>query len=259
MTITVVLRADVVGENGTLWRRGDSKEASVPFADYLLRAELADYGSRLRQPRSTAGGFDLVSDRATAITVNSGPVWRDIIGAVHPKATGVGSPTRAAYAGGTVGQYSFVANDICDFEFHMPHDYASDPATDLYFHVHWSHNGTSISGNATFEAYFQYAKGHNQQAFTAEKMVTLSYATVDLATTPRYQHRIDEVVISGASDTASAIDRSTLEIDGLILVTLKPTSIPTIGGGGKLFVHTCDIHYQSTNLGTLNKAPNFYA
>lgn len=32
-----------------------------------------------------------------------------------------------------------------------------------------------------------------------------------------------------------------------------------IGGGGKLFIHTCDLHYQSTNMATKNSAPNFYA
>lgn len=32
-----------------------------------------------------------------------------------------------------------------------------------------------------------------------------------------------------------------------------------IGGGGKLLIHTCDIHYQSTNIGTKNKVPDFWA
>ena len=40
---------------------------------------------------------------------------------------------------------------------------------------------------------------------------------------------------------------------------LKPTTLPTFGGSGKLFIHTCDIHYQSTNIATKNKAPNFYS
>lgn len=46
---------------------------------------------------------------------------------------------------------------------------------------------------------------------------------------------------------------------GLLLATLKLNTLPTIGGGGKLFVHTCSIHYQSTNMATKNKAPNFWA
>ncbi len=42
------------------------------------------------------------------------------------------------------------------------------------------------------------------------------------------------------------------------MANLKLTTLPTICGGGKLFIHTCDIHYQSTNLGTVNGAPNYY-
>ena len=182
--------------------------------------------------------------------------WRDIIGNVAPKASGAGSPARAVYSGGTVGQFAFAANDVCDFEFHIPHDYVA--GTDLYWHVHWSHNGTSISGDAVFTVYYTYAKGHDQAAFPAEKTLTITHATTDIATTPQYQHRIDEVVMTAASATASLTDRDDIEPDGLVLATLKLTTLPTIGGGGKLFVHTCDLHYQSTNLGTKQKAPGFW-
>jgi hypothetical protein len=182
--------------------------------------------------------------------------WRDITATVQPKATGGGSPARAIYAGGNLAQYAFIANDVCEFEFHLPHDYV--PSTDLYFHVHWSHNGTSITGTATFTVYYTYAKGHNQQVFPAEKTLTISYDTVDLATTPQYMHRIDEVVMTDETASATLTDRDEIEVDGLILCTVKLTSLPTIGGGGKLFIHTCDIHYQSTNMATKGKAPAFY-
>jgi len=32
----------------------------------------------------------------------------------------------------------------------------------------------------------------------------------------------------------------------------------TMNGGAKPFVHSIDIHYQSTGVNTKNKAPNFY-
>lgn len=181
--------------------------------------------------------------------------WRDIIGSVHPKAIGVGSPDRTVYRAGQVGQFAFVANDVCDFEFHIPHDYVK--GTDLYFHVHWSHNGTSISGNAVFDVFYTYAKGHNQAIFPAEKRLTITYATTDISTTPQYRHRVDEVIMTGPSATATLTDRDDIEVDGLILATLKLNTLPTIESGS-LFVHTCDIHYQTTNIGTINKAPDFY-
>lgn len=182
--------------------------------------------------------------------------WRDIIGSVQPKASGAGSPTRAIYIGGSIGDYSFVANDVCDFIFHLPHDYV--PETDLYFHIHWSHNGTSISGDAVFDVFFTYAKGHDQANFAAEKNITFTYDTVDIATTPRYRHRIDEFIISGPAETATLIDCGIIEPDGVLLATIRMTTLPTIGGSGKLFIHTCDIHYQSTNMATKSKSPDFY-
>lgn len=126
-----------------------------------------------------AGGFLMSKVRGVGIKVDiDSPSfgWRDIIGPISPKVTGVGSPARAVYRGGTLADYAFVLNDLVDMSFHIPHDYAYD--TDLYYHVHWSHNGTAISGNVGFTAYFSYSKGHNQQAFSTEKSIVLTRAVV---------------------------------------------------------------------------------
>jgi hypothetical protein len=204
-------------------------------------------------------GIVVSADPGTGIKFNSdAPAfgWRDITATVQPKAIGTGSPVRAAYAGANLAQYAFVANDVCEFEVHLPHDYV--PGSDLYFHVHWSHTGTTITGNATFEAYYTFAKGHDQATFPAEKTLTLTRSTVDVATTPRYMHLIDEVPMTAHAASATLTAHDDIEVDGLILVTLKLTAIPTMGGSGKLFVHTADIHYQSTNVATKNRAPGFY-
>jgi hypothetical protein len=182
--------------------------------------------------------------------------WHDIIGPVTPKATGVGSPARTQYAGGNVYDWKFILNDVCDFNFHIPHDYV--PGSALYIHVHWSHNGTAISGNAQFTFYHQYAKGHDQANFSSEKNVVVTYNTTNIAATPQYRHRIDEAQLSTSGGSASLLDSDTIEPDGLIMGALKLTSLPTITGGS-LFVHTVDVHYQSTNVGTKQKSPNFYS
>lgn len=203
--------------------------------------------------------LDLSGTSGTGVKVDlTSPTfgWRDIIGKVIPKAVGAGSPTRSTYMGGQLGQYSFIAGDAYDIEFHIPHDYM--PGTDIYIHLHWSHNGTTISGNAVFDIYHSYAKGFDQANFAAEKNLTITYNTTDIATTPQYRHRVDEIIMSGASATATLMDRDDLEPDGIILMTVKLTTLPTIGGGGKLFIHTADIHYQSSNLATKNKSPTFY-
>jgi len=183
--------------------------------------------------------------------------WHDIIGKVLPKASGAGSPKREIYNGGQGGQYAFAAGDLYDIEFHIPHDYVM--GTDIYIHTHWSHNGTAISGNVVFDFYHEYAKGHNQESFPAEKTITKTYATVNIATTPQYRHRVDEVIMSGPAATATLMDRALIEPDGLILMTCKLATLPAItGGGAKLFIHTVDVHYQSTGISTRGRSPPFF-
>lgn len=229
--------------------KGFASHQSLGDAYFVDPTHAAPFYDNIVLPKTAGKGIEVDVDSPTF-------GWRDIIGSVQPKAQGAGTPARAVYAGGALGQYAFVANDVCDFEFHIPHDYV--PGTDIYFHVHWSHNGTTISGSAAFTMSHAYAKGHNQALFPAEKTLVITYPTVDLATTPQYRHRIDEAAISGAVASASVMDRSLIEVDGLLLVSLSLSSLPTLGGGGKLFIHTCDLHYQSTNIGTKQKAPGFY-
>ena len=109
-----------------------------------------------------------------------------------------------------------------------------------------------------FTVYYAYSKGHNQAIFPAEKTLTITYATTSLTATPQYKHRIDETAMTGATATSVLTARDLIEVDGLVQATLKLTGIPTFGGTGKLFIHTCDIHYQSTNVATANKSPDFY-
>lgn len=184
--------------------------------------------------------------------------WHDIIGLLLPDQQGANAPTLAAFIGGNVRRFAFSATDKADCEFHIPHDYAA--GTDLYIHAHWSHNGTAISGNLVLSFSSTYAKGHNQAAFGAEKTVTLTYATVDIATTPRYQHRIDEVQLSTSGGSATLLDTDLLEPDGVIGVNLTATTIPTITGGApnEPFIFFVDVHYQSTGIPTKQRAPDFY-
>lgn len=184
--------------------------------------------------------------------------WRDIIGSVSPKASGAGAPTRAVYAGANIADYSFAANDTCDFVFHIPHDYA--PGTDLHFHVHWSHNGTTTTGNAVFTVYHTYASRTvaGTTIFPAQKTNTITWATVDVATTPQYAHRVDEIPITSAAGSAALTANTLIEVDGLLLVNIVMTTLPTLGGAGKLFIHTCDLHYQSTNMATKSSGPDYY-
>lgn len=183
--------------------------------------------------------------------------WRDLEGVELVDVVGANAATLALY-NGVIREFAFGVNDILDIRFHMPHDYL--PGSDMFVHVHWSHNGTSISGSFACDISHVYAKGHQQAAFTPPKTIAWSHNTVDIATTPQYQHNITELPLSVSGGSASEIDSADLEVDGLILMNLTVTGIPTITGSANNlpFIHRVDIHYQSTNIATLDKAPNFY-
>ena len=86
---------------------------------------------------------------------------------------------------------------------------------------------------------------------------TITVATPNIATVPQYRHRVDEVQASTAGGSATLHNTTNLEVDGLMIGYIKLVTLPTITGGS-LFVHTVDIHYQSSNMATKQRAPNFY-
>lgn len=182
--------------------------------------------------------------------------WRDLEGALVPKSTGAGSPALTTFRGNT-RWFAYAAGDDMDAVFHVPHDYA--PGTDLYLHLHWSHNGTGISGTSVINYFVSYAKGHSQAVFPAEAAITQTLSGLNMTNTPRYTHRIDEFVITSAGGGADSIDRALIEPDGLIHIHFDWVTIPTItGGAAKPFGFYLDLHYQSTGMATKNKSPNFY-
>ena len=184
--------------------------------------------------------------------------WRDLEGFEIPDPTGGDRPTLSTYSGGLIKENAFSNGDVLRIRYHIPHDYVK--GTDIFSHIHWSHNGTAISGNVVFGVTSDYAKGHNQANFGTEKSISIPYTTTDISTTPRYRHRIEESAITNDGGSATLIDRGLLEPDGIILVTFEVTTNPTITGGSpnNVFVHRADLHYQSTNIATKQKAHDFY-
>jgi len=177
--------------------------------------------------------------------------WEDQLGPIIVKGSGGTDPSWAVYKG-NISQYKFGNNDVVTNVFHMTHEYAL--GTDIFLHIHWSHNSATVtSGAPTFECEVSYAKGHNQAPFGTNITTTISEA----ASTTQYQHMITEIQLSATSPSASQLDSADLEIDGLILVRTKLTG-NTMNGGADPFVHNIDLHFQSTGIGTKNKARNFY-
>lgn len=186
--------------------------------------------------------------------------WRNLLGRIHPRTATLApnAATLEVYRGGEVRDWCFAAGDRSDNVFQLPHDYKK--GTDIYLSVSWSHNGTAISGNAVINFYTTYAKGYNQEIFPAEKNTIITYNTVDIATTPRYSHRANEVILSSAGGSATLLDNALFEPDGILLINTDFTTIPAITGGSpnRPFLHMINLHYQTTGVGTKTRDYPFY-
>ena len=210
-----------------------------------------------------ASGEFLIFDKASAngIKVDPGAPtfgWRDLRAEIRTRGVGGTDPNDSAYIG-TVKAYSFAVNDEAWIEFHIPHDYVA--GTDIHLHFHWSHNSAIVTGGTiTIEADVTYAKGHDQAQFSATVNPTVSPTAIASASNGQYRHIVTEVQLSASTPGATQIDTDDLEPDGLILarVYLSANNITTSGGAVDPFIHEVDLHYQSTNIATKAKTPDFY-
>lgn len=179
--------------------------------------------------------------------------WLDLLGQVHLDAEAASNrPDFNVYRAG-LKQYQFTVNDQVYNEYHLPHDYV--PGTDIYIHAHWSHISASVaSGGVTWGFEVSYAKGHNQAPFSVPLTVTVTQA----ASPVQYQHMIAETQLSAVGGAGGLLDTDDLEPDGVILLRAY-LSANDMSVAADPFMHYVDLHYQSTGIGTKQKAPNFYS
>lgn len=196
---------------------------------------------------------NIVLPKATNTGIQIDPVipawgWRDITSDINARGTGANDPAFAVYTGTNFYAYSFSATVMQQvfMVFHIPHDYV--PGTDIYLHTHWSNAAaTPNTGNVVWGFEYSFAKGHSQAAFPAGQTATVTQA----CHATRYWHHIAET---------APITIPGLEVDGLIMVRVyRDAAAVADTCTDAVFLHTADIHYQSTNMATKGKAPNFYA
>lgn len=225
-------------EELTAAKENDKEWQERPYHRSLLTLKVHD---DLVVPNEMGAGIHLDPDA---------PVygWRDLTSDVSVRGTGANDPTFAVYTGTTIRGYSFSANTMQEafFVFHVPHDWVAGSA--LFFHSHWSNAAaTPNTGNVVWKFDYSFAKGFGQEAFPAIQTATV------VAPCPaiRYTHNVSET---------DAVIIPTMEVDGLILVRVYRDAANVLDTcTDVVFLHTVDIHYQSTNVATKNKAPNFYA
>jgi hypothetical protein len=187
--------------------------------------------------------------------------FRDLLGEIKILSPGANDPTLAVFRD-SVRAFSFsnaVMNEV-NFHFHIPHDYV--PGSDIFLHFHWSQNVVDsgglagIPGEVKWQAEVTYAKGHDQAAFPASFTTSIT----DTASGTQYQHMLVEVQLSATSPSATQIDSDILEPDGLIILRAFRDPADAADTLNQVpFLHYIDIHYQSTNIATKAKAPDFYS
>lgn len=200
-----------------------------------------DVSSSVVMPKTSGVGFKVDVDSPTY-------PWKDLLGQIELRGSGAADPTFAAYGATAFRAYHFSASVEQEvfITFHIPHDYV--PGTDIFLHMHWSNGAaTPNTGNVVWGFDYSFAKGFNQAAFPAFTTVTVTQASP----ATRYQHMIAET---------SAITIAALtEPDGLLLVrAYRKAADAADTCTDAVFAHACDIHYQSTCIGTKNKVNPFY-
>ena len=180
--------------------------------------------------------------------------WHDLVGTLDTYGL-AGEATRQTYRGG-IHAIQCAEGEHAHIDFHIPHDYAM--GTDIYIHVHWSHASALVTGGSvTWGFEMMYAKGHNQAAFPIPIIISVAQN----ASTTQYQHMVAEGLASTPGGSGVLLNTTDLEVDGLIQCRIYLDSNDmTVSGGGvpNPFIHTVDIHYQSTNVATKNRAPDFW-
>jgi len=216
-------------------------------------------------PSDTARYGELITADGSSSSAYGQRVWKDIIGVYQEDSSGATRPTKAAFKG-NVDAWAFSVGDSIDYTFHVPHDYAV--GTDIYLHVHWGHNGTAISGNLVWNAGITYAHrtaGVPYGVFGNNITPQISSNDISGAMTsgnfPRWCHVVEEIQLSAALPSANQLATADISVDGLVLVHLAPSVIPSITGGApnEPFLFTLDIHYQADIEGTKKKDPNYYS
>jgi len=132
------------------------------------------------------------------------------------------------------------------FMIHLMHD--MKPNSDMYFHLHWSHNHVAPTGNLKWNIDFTYAKGYEQEGFGAP--VTLS--TIH-AVNAQYSHHItddDDMIVSASTYN--------LEPDGILLGRVWRDSTDAEDTTNvDAFLMQVDLHYVKSRTGTTERNPPF--
>lgn len=179
-------------------------------------------------------------------------VWKDLKSSLSlSRDTGPTAPDWLQVGSSGIYHYHFDAaiNETLQTDFHFDHDYAL--GTDTFPHIHWLPT-TAAAGTVRWLLEIWYSKGHGQEAFGLAGAADATVVIEQAAQGSAYDHMIAEGI-------ASAIT-SRIEPDGGIMMKItRDAAHANDTYPDDAIAFQADIHYQADRVGTINKAPNFYA
>lgn len=177
--------------------------------------------------------------------------YDDLIGEIYYEEGAPDCPSWEAYRGNIKGR-KWAVNDVCQLNYHFTHRYV--PGTDIYAHIHWSHNSQFITtGDVTFQLEIMYAKSHNQGAYSAPILINIP----DSASLTRYQVKTPEVKISAPGGLGGLLNSDDFEADGIFKARVILLS-NSMDDNAAPFVDFIDLHVQQNAFGTPNRLPPFF-
>lgn len=189
-----------------------------------------------------------IDGQNTSIKSNNQFIWKDEKASfVIKSTTGVNNPNWGLLYGNFEG-IIFPNNKLSQVwvDFHIDHDIAM--GTKLYPHIHWM----PLTNNIGYVRWgFEYiiAKGHGQSQFPTTSNII--YVNHTVPENSQYRHMTTEVP----------------EVDGILSSEIEPDSVIKMRifrdgvndtHGSNVHGWQSDIHYQIGQLGTINRAPNFF-
>jgi hypothetical protein len=199
--------------------------------------------ARFGDSRSPA---DVFAHRIKAYPKSPKYGWRDITSNVIVRGSGPADPSWTQISSSAIWAYQFDLNDQCWFTFHIPHDIV--PGASIHFHSHWMADGTNTQ-SVKWEWDYVYALGFDQEAFAIGSETNVTAESTPSGTA--YQHNVTE--------TAAITIATLTEPDGIITCRMRRITNGGTNNTYAIFLLTSDIHYQTTNEATYNRAPNFYS
>lgn len=189
-----------------------------------------------------------LEDLSRKVNLLLNPGWNDYL--ISSTAVGTNAslnPPSIAQVGASVFYLpQYQKDDQGWFTLHLLHDFKADQLPT--FHVHWTHDQGTPTGNLVWKIDYTVVRGYNAAAYNFASPTTLS-TTVDASTVPQYYHHVAGELPEPSDMKLSASDD--LVVDAVIIGRIYRGNA---GDGDTFnddpFLLQVDMHYEMAQLGT---------